>query len=67
MSFFKYIRQEGVIIDDGGALIRQDQVEAGDYLNYSNLYIRTDQLDLAEILIKKARQYVIGYHKGSYK
>src|SRR5699024_9127186 len=36
MSFLKNIKQEGLIIDNGGALIRQEQVEARDYLNYSN-------------------------------
>lgn len=66
MSFLKNIKQEGLIIDNGGALIRQEQVEARDYLNYSNLYIQTEQLDLAKTLIKKAGKYIVGYHKGSY-
>ncbi|MBP2258876.1 MerR family transcriptional regulator [Virgibacillus alimentarius] len=66
MSFLKNIKQAGLIIDNGGALIRQEQVEAGDYLNYSNLYIRTEQPDLAATLIKKAGKYVVGFHKGSY-
>lgn len=66
MSFLKNIKQEGLIIDNGGALIRQEQVEARDYLNYSNLYIQTEQRDLAKTLIKKAGKYIVGYHKGSY-
>src|SRR5690625_583995 len=66
MSFLKNIKQEGLIIDNGGALIRQEQVEARDYLKYSNLYIQTEQLDLAKTLIKKAGKYIVGYHKGSY-
>jgi len=66
MSFLKNIKQEGLIIDNGGALIRQAQVEARDYLNYSKLYIQTEQLDLATTFIKKAGKYVVGYHKGSY-
>lgn len=66
MSFLKNIKQEGLIIDNVGALIRQEQVGARDYLNYSNLYIQTEQLDLARTLIKKAGKYIVGYHKGSY-
>lgn len=66
MSFFK--KQNGIIFENGGALIRQEQVETGDYLNYSNLYIRTDNQfnDLPETFIKKAGRNVVGYHKGSY-
>lgn len=66
MSFFKNLKQEGLSFDNGGALIRQEQVEARDYLNYSNFYIRTEQLDLETTLIKKAGKYVVGYHQGSY-
>ncbi|SHN34958.1 MerR family transcriptional regulator [Gracilibacillus kekensis] len=66
MLFLKYMKQEGLFIDNAGALIRQEQVEAGDYLNYSNLYFRTHQLDLAEKISKKSGKYAVGYHKGSY-
>lgn len=67
MSFIKYTKQEE--LDTGypiGGLICQEQIEAGDYLNYSHAYMRVDQSDLAESLIKKAGNYVVGYHKGSY-
>lgn len=67
MSFIKYTKQEE--LDTGypiGALVRQKQLEAGDYWNYSHLYMRIDQPDFAEPFIKKAGKYVIGYHKGSY-
>ncbi|GGB32711.1 hypothetical protein GCM10011409_07670 [Lentibacillus populi] len=67
MSFIKYTKQEE--LETGypiGGLIRQEQVDAGDYWNYSHFYMRVDQPDLAEPFIKKAGKYVIAYHKGSY-
>ncbi|MBM7644838.1 DNA-binding transcriptional MerR regulator/effector-binding domain-containing protein [Scopulibacillus daqui] len=67
MLFIKYTKREE--LDYGypiGVLIRQEQVEAGDYWNYSHFYMRVDQSDLAEPFIRKAGKYVIGYHKGSY-
>ena len=66
MSFIKYIKQEEFDIGyPTGGLIRQEQVEAGDYLNYSYSYMRINQFDLAKPFIKKAGKYVVGYHKGS--
>ncbi|MEK3934016.1 MerR family transcriptional regulator [Sporosarcina sp. FSL W7-1349] len=67
MSFIKYTKRER--LDTGypiGGLIRQEQVEEGDYWNYSHFYMRVAQSDLAEPFIKKAGKYVVGYHKGSY-
>jgi DNA-binding transcriptional MerR regulator/effector-binding domain-containing protein len=67
MLFIKYTKREE--LDTGypiGGLIRQEQVEAGDYWNYSHFYMRVDQPDCIEPFIKKAGKYVVGYHKGSY-
>src|SRR5690625_3288432 len=49
MSFIKYTKQEA--LDTGypiGGLIRQEQVEAGDYLNYAHTYMRVNQFDVVE-------------------
>lgn len=62
----KHIKREELSIHKGGALIRQEQIEDEEYLNYSNLYVHATQLDLVEPFIKKAGKYVVGYHKGSY-
>jgi len=67
MSFIKYTKQEE--LDSGypiGGLIRQEQVEEGDYLNYAHAYMRVNQSDLLDPFIKQAGKYVVGYHKGSY-
>lgn len=67
MSFMKYTKQKE--LDTGypiGILIRQEQIEVGDYWNYSQFYMRIDQPDIADPFIKKAGKYVVGYHKGSY-
>ncbi|MEJ8777203.1 MerR family transcriptional regulator [Pseudogracilibacillus sp. ICA-222130] len=67
MSFIKYTKEEE--LDTGypiGGLIRQEQVENEDYLNYSHAYMRVDRSDLPNLFIKKAGKYVVGYHKGSY-
>lgn len=66
MSFLRSMKQEGLIIEDAGAFIRQEQVESGDYLNYSNLYTRTSHGNIEETLVKKAGKYAVGFHKGSY-
>ena len=67
MSFIKYTKQERFDTTYPiGGLIRQKQIEAGDYLNYSYSYMRINQFDLAKPFIKKAGKYVVGYHKGSY-
>lgn len=67
MSFIKYTKQEELDIGYPiGVLIRQEQVEAGDYWNNSHFYMRVDQSDLVEPFIKRAGKYVVGYHKGSY-
>lgn len=67
MSFIKYTKQKE--LDTGypiGGLIRQEQIETGDYWNYSHFYMRVEQSDLEKPFIKKAGKYVVGYHKGSY-
>lgn len=66
ISFMKYVKQGEINVENWGALIRREQIETGDYLNYSNFYLRENQLHLTETFIKKAGKYVIGYHKGSY-
>src|SRR5699024_10987506 len=67
MSLIKFTKYEELDIGYPiGGLIRQQQVEAGDYLNYSHAYMRVDQSDIANLFIKKAGKYVVGYHKGSY-
>ncbi|KRG12709.1 hypothetical protein ACA30_18190 [Virgibacillus soli] len=67
MAFIKYTKQEEMDIGYPiGGLIRQKQIEAADYWNYSHFYMRVDQLMVEEPFIKKAGKYVIAYHKGSY-
>lgn len=66
ISFMKYVKQGEIKVENWGSLIRQEQIETGDYLNYSNFYLRENQLHLTETFHKKAGKYVIGYHKGSY-
>lgn len=67
MEFIKYTKREE--LDLGypiGGLIRQGQLELGDYVNYSNFYLRVDPSMVAEPYVKKAGNYVVAYHKGSY-
>lgn len=66
ISFMKYVKQGDIKVENWGSLIRQEQIETGDYLNYSNFYLRENQLHLTEAFTKKAGKYVIGYHKESY-
>lgn len=67
MSFIKFTKRE--MLDNGfpvGGLLRQEQLEKGEYWNYQNLYMRVDNPSFAEPFIKKPGQYAIAYHKGSY-
>lgn len=67
MEFIKYTKREE--LDLGypiGGLVRQEQVELGDYTNYSHFYLRVDPSKVVEHYIKKAGKYVVAYHKGSY-
>ena len=67
MDFIKYTKREE--LDFGypiGGLIRQEQVELGEYANYSHFYLRVDSSKVAEPYIKKAGKYVVAYHRGSY-
>lgn len=66
ISFMKYVKQGDINVNNWGSLILQEQIEAGDYLNYSNFYLRENQLHLMKPFVKKAGKYVVGYHKGSY-
>ncbi|MEF3330360.1 MerR family transcriptional regulator [Oceanobacillus sp. M60] len=66
ISFMKYVKQGEINVENWGALIRHEQIETGDYLNYSYFYLRENQLHLTKTFEKKAGKYVIGYHKGSY-
>ncbi|GAA0340245.1 MerR family transcriptional regulator [Oceanobacillus oncorhynchi subsp. oncorhynchi] len=66
ISFMKYVKHGEINVENWGALIRHEQIETGDYLNYSYFYLRENQLHLTETFEKKAGKYVIGYHKGSY-
>lgn len=65
MSFMKHAKQKR-FNDKGGALIQQKQLETGDYLNYSNLYVYDSPQDTAETFVKEAGIYVVGYHKDNY-
>ncbi len=53
ISFMKYTKRERLSINKGGALIRQEQIENEDYLNYSNFYVHATQPDLVDPFIKK--------------
>ncbi len=67
MEFIKYTKREE--LDLGypiGALIRQEQVELGNYDNYSHFYLRVDPSKVADPYIKNAGKYVVAYHEGSY-
>jgi len=67
MQFIKYTKREELDIGYPiGGLIRQEQVEVGDYLNYSHAYMRVDSSVQDVAFIKKAGKYVVGYHRGSY-
>ncbi len=67
MAFIKYTKREELDIGYPiGGLIRQAQLETGDYWNYSYFYMRVDHSDFPEPFLKKAGKYVVGYHKGSY-
>lgn len=67
MSFIKFTKRE--VLDKGfpvGGLLRKEQLDEGNYWNYQNLYMQVDHPNLEEPFIKKAGNYVVGYHKGSY-
>lgn len=49
-----------------GAIVSKEQVEQGDYENYSYLYIKTEgKLESVSYYIKPKGLYVVAYHKGS--
>ncbi|WP_245833239.1 MerR family transcriptional regulator [Oceanobacillus timonensis] len=66
IAFMKYVKQGEINVENWGALIRQEQIETGDYLNYSHFFLRENSLHLTETYHTKAGKYIIGYHKGSY-
>lgn len=49
-----------------GAIVSKEQVEQGDYENYSYLYIKTEEkLESIFYYVKPKGLYVVAYHKGS--
>ncbi|KAA0965720.1 MerR family transcriptional regulator [Sporosarcina sp. ANT_H38] len=49
-----------------GAMVSKEQVEQGDYENYSYLYTRMEQLDpQIACYVKPKGLFVVAYHKGS--
>lgn len=53
ISFMKYVKQGEINVENWGALIRHEQIETGDYLNYSYFYLRENQLHLTKTFEKK--------------
>ncbi|MFD1929090.1 MerR family transcriptional regulator [Sporosarcina siberiensis] len=66
-TFIECIKEEGLDIGYPiGAVISKDQVEQGDYENYTYLYTRLEELaPQIACYVNPQGLYVVAYHKGS--